>query len=489
MPSFPLHPRPLSLLPLSLASLLCACPGQGDGGTDGPDTGASNSGASTSGASTSGASTDPTGGAEALRPNWHEDIAPLVAQHCQACHSSGGIAPFSMQTYDETAIWAGLMAYTVAEGIMPPWHALETAECDPPLPWKHDARLPPEMQEMFQKWSDAGAPEGDPMLAAPLPDPPSLDLPNATTTATMASAVTVEKIGSTLDSFHCLSLDPGNAQDVYLTGLQVIPGNRKVVHHVVIYVDDAAESASWPGGVKKDCGGGPGVTSPTRMIGAWVPGGLPMEAPPDVGIPLKAGARIVFNMHYHATGSGPEIDDGTGIALRWTDQAPGWVSLFELLGDPGIGDSLTGPLMIPAGASEHVEEYVWTVSQGGKPFPDSIEARVWTMGPHMHKIATGMRMWVEDRDTAADTCLVETPRYDYNWQRIYAYDSPLDQMVRVKAGDKIHVRCVYNNTLSNPGVVEALAEVGLKDPVDVQLGEGTLDEMCIGAIGVAVKTP
>lgn len=475
--------RELVVVVVGASLALVACSG-GGGESEGSATEGTTG---TSSGSSSGAESETTSGGEALRPNWHEDVAPVVAEHCQSCHSSGGIGPFSLSTYAESKDWAPVLAFNVAEGLMPPWHAVETAECAPPLPWKHDARLPEALITMFQAWADAGAPEGDPKLAAPLPIPPSLDLADPTATATMGSALTIEKSGQTLDQFHCVSLDPGNAQDVFLTGFQVIPGNRKVVHHVVIYVDESGQSASWPGGVKKDCGGGSGLSGATTMIGAWVPGGLPTQAPPDVGIPLPAGARLVFNVHYHASAGGPEIDDSTGIALRWTTEPLGWTSLFELLGDPGRGSSLTGDLMIPAGASEHVEEYVWTVSAGGAEFPDTIEARVWTIGAHMHKIATGMRVWVEDRDSAATTCLVETPRYDYNWQRLYEYESPLEQMIRVRSGDKIHVRCTYNNTLQNPGVVEALAEVGLDAPVDVYVGEGTLDEMCLGAIGVAVK--
>jgi hypothetical protein len=36
-------------------------------------------------------------------------------------------------------------------------------------------------------------------------------------------------------------------------------------------------------------------------------------------------------------------------------------------------------------------------------------------------------------------------------------------------------------------VVEALAELGLSDPIEVSMGEGSLDEMCLTAIGVGVK--
>jgi hypothetical protein len=53
----------------------------------------------------------------------------------------------------------------------------------------------------------------------------------------------------------------------------------------------------------------------------------------------------------------------------------------------------------------------------------------------------------------------------------------------------VHVRCAYDNTLNNPGVIRALAEVGLDQPVDVSQGEGTLNEMCLTAVGVGVKLP
>jgi len=49
------------------------------------------------------------------------------------------------------------------------------------------------------------------------------------------------------------------------------------------------------------------------------------------------------------------------------------------------------------------------------------------------------------------------------------------------------VRCTYDNVLTNPGVAEMLAEVGLDAPQDVSLGEGTLDEMCLAGVGIAVR--
>ncbi|MFV8754632.1 hypothetical protein ACNOYE_29145 [Nannocystaceae bacterium ST9] len=466
------------------AALPLAC--AGDPGTDDSASDDEAEGTSTSAGDGDGDSTDGSDTGEALRPNWHQDIAPLVTANCVGCHAQDGIAPFAMTTYEESFPWSTLMADDAEAGLMPPWHAIETEICQPPLAFKHDARLADDEIAMLREWADIGAPEGDPALAAPLPDPQDLDLANPTTTVTMGTSLAVDVEGTTRDFFHCISLDPGNLEDVYVDGLQVIPGNRAIVHHVLVYVDEAAQSASWPGGVKQDCGGGSGVAN-AQLVAGWVPGGLPMEPPPGVAVELPVGARLVLNVHYHATGGGPETDEATGMALRWTTDKPEYVSLFELVGAPGVGDSLTGPLMIPAGESDHVEEFEWVVSAAGQPFPDSIDARLWAVANHMHKVGVDMRVWVEDRDTGDETCLLQTPNWDFNWQRVYEYDADIGQDIRLKAGDIVHVSCTYDNTLQNTALVEALAEVGEDAPIDVSVGEGTLDEMCLAGIGVGVK--
>jgi hypothetical protein len=87
----------------------------------------------------------------------------------------------------------------------------------------------------------------------------------------------------------------------------------------------------------------------------------------------------------------------------------------------------------------------------------------------------------------ADECLLQTPNWDFNWQRGYLYDVPIEQAPSARAGDIINLRCTYDNSLNNSFVVEALEHQGLTEPRDVLLGEATLDEMCLGVFGIAEK--
>jgi hypothetical protein len=266
---------------------------------------------------------------------------------------------------------------------------------------------------------------------------------------------------------------------VFVDGLQVLPGNRAIVHHVLIYVDEGAESAAWTDGVSRDCGGGAGVGAAT-LVGGWVPGSLPIELPGGVGLTLPAGARVVFNMHYHAGDDSEQLDDATALALRWSTTMPQYIGRFELIGAPGAGDLDEPPFSIPAGATDHVESLQYVVPELGVP-----EVRVFSIANHMHKIGVDMRTAIARGSD--ETCLLQTPRWDFNWQRLYGYDADIGAMPEVLPGDVVHVRCTYDNSLGNPAVVDALAEQGLDTPQTVALGEGSLDEMCLAGVGVAVR--
>ena len=97
-------------------------------------------------------------------------------------------------------------------------------------------------------------------------------------------------------------------------------------------------------------------------------------------------------------------------------------------------------------------------------------------------------MQIRFQGNGYDDCMLETPNYSFEWQRTYTYDGDLLEMPIAVGGDRIYLRCEYDNSMNNPYVVEAVQEQGLDGPVDVVLGDETLDEMCLGVFGIAVPT-
>jgi hypothetical protein len=210
---------------------------------------------------------------------------------------------------------------------------------------------------------------------------------------------------------------------------------------------------------------------------------------------VTKGSRIVLSVHYHPTGA-EERDNSTSLDLSLYPGLPTYVGMLALLGNVGSagGGLLPGPndpdgvpeFKIPAGAVDHTEEML--ISLDGNDIP---ELRVFGVATHMHYVGTDMMVGVQHaQPTGEETeaeCLLQTPRWDFQWQRLYSYDTELEDVPRVRPGDKVYLRCNYNNSMSNPFVAKALAEQGFSEPQDVTLGEATLDEMCLGVFGVAVK--
>lgn len=434
--------------------------------------------------------TDPDGSADG--PTWYQDVAPIVSENCAGCHGADAIS-FPMDEYNTVVALAGAMAHQVETGQMPPWAAFETDDCVPENGFADDLRLTPEEIQIIREWADAGAPEGDAANPAELRQTTVVTLEGVT--HTVAPEVGYAASGDA-DEFVCFSMPLDLDQTMYLTGAEVIPGNVDVDHHALVFVDSTGKSADL---ANEDgyypCFGGIGLAQ-TQLIGAWAPGALPFEAPPDAGTELTPGSRLVMQMHYNPRGNQAALDV-TQVNLRLTDVEPRLNAEIALLGNfddysPGGGGYglLPGPndagdqveFRIPAGESDHTETMKFKVTAD---FP---EMQVFLAGAHMHWIGKDMEIRVQranpEAGESADECLIQTPKYDFEWQRGYTYDVDLANAPTIGPGDTIWMQCTYDNTLDHKGTRAALEAAELSEPVDVYLGDETLDEMCLAVLGI-----
>ncbi|HEX5660773.1 MAG TPA: hypothetical protein VFX59_26450, partial [Polyangiales bacterium] len=440
-------------------------------------------------------------------------------EKCSGCHVEGGIAPFSLKSYATSKPFAKRMAAAVEAGTMPPFLAQETADCKPRFKWADDLRLSAEEKAKIRDWADHGAPEGDAASAAVVKPPPAIKLDKEDVKLVFPTA----KIGGTRDLHSCAIVDPALLNDAYVTSRLITPANAKVLHHVVSYlippgkVNDPIfgelfarprtkaelealikEQKGVGIGGSYDCFGGPALVAPLsfEMLDAWAPGGIPNQAPPNSGQPISKDALVLLDIHYHPTGGGEEIDEGTRLGLTITETPPKYVSRTVLLGNfqkpveypQGTGNLLKQPnetvaeFLIPPNVKDHVEENTWTWK-----LPLSA-IKVFGMGTHMHYVGRDLRIWVDHKapkeGEPASECLIQTPSWDFNWQRGYGYDATYETYPTLSDGDTMHFKCIYDNTMDNHFVARALEDQGKTAPVEVRLGEDTLDEMCLGALGI-----
>jgi hypothetical protein len=135
--------------------------------------------------------------------------------------------------------------------------------------------------------------------------------------------------------------------------------------------------------------------------------------------------------------------------------------------------------------------WTWTLPNQLDGTPTVI--RVFGMGTHMHYVGRDMRVTLEHKTPASgespSECLIETPSWDFNWQRGYAFQGEFDDLPQMRDGDVLRFHCKFDNSMGNKFVVDALREQNLSEPKEVLLGEDTLDEMCLGALGIIYPNP
>jgi hypothetical protein len=427
------------------------------------------------------------------RATWYQDVAPILANRCMSCHQAGGIAPFSLTEYDSAVENAARMTHEIERGAMPPFDAREEADCTPRFGWVDDPRLTQIEKDKLKLWIEDGHALG---TVAEIPAPPNTDLQNISRTVT---PTTPWVTSGTRDQFICYVLDPQATKLEWLTGLQVRPDNELVVHHAVITEllpdDPQHDTVVAQRGIGKpwDCGE---VQQPGSItVNVWTPGNQPMQTDGRIAVPIVAGAKLVMQIHYHPAGV-TNAPDATSIDLRFSQQWPERMYFVTALGNAptapqllaGEGDVGGTPrFLIPAMAADHDEHMRIEIPPG---VGDDI--RLWSANPHMHLIGTHISATIE-RPAARGSdpkneCLANGA-WNFDWQRTYQYNAPLDKLPSIKSGDIVDIKCKWDNSISNPFVQRMLNDAGLSAPIDVALGEQTTNEMCLEIFGLSLAAP
>jgi hypothetical protein len=373
-------------------------------------------------------------------PTYYRDIAPIFARDCNECHRSGGIAPLALDTYEEAAPFAELIASVTAERTMPPSNLDNSGACNTfaGARWLTDADL-----ATIAAWAQAGAPAGAATHEPPA-SPPAWRLDRVDLTIEMPQPYTPSELVE--DEYRCFILDPGLTKDVFVTGFEVRLGRPEMVHHMTLFALDSAEDEQAAAaldaaedGTGYTCFSDPQV--PSRWLVSSGPGDRGGLLPASTGLRMAAGRKTVLQMHYNRRNG--TFPDRTAIDLKLE---PG------VAHEAFVASVADVDIELPPGEPAVVETD--TVVPGG-------EFKLWGVWPHMHDLGAQMRVTVEH--AGGESCLAQVNDYEFHWQRFAFYDRPL----RIHEGDTLRVTCTYDTTSRD---------------TPTTWGYGTADEMCIAFI-------
>ena len=396
-------------------------------------------------------------------PTFSRDVAPILYKSCVSCHRPGEAAPMSLLTYEQARPYARAIANAVTNRTMPPWHA------DAPAGTFHNERLMSDAErQTLSSWAATGALQGDAkdLTAAPaFVEGWSLGKPDIV--LEMQEDYTIPARG--VVEYEYLYIPTNFSEAKWVKSIEIRPGNRRAVHHVLVYY-----------GVKPDIPRTP-LTKPKsteapeeptkgqhlhprqpppqgvqrRLIATYAPGTNPQVAPEGTAFRLDPGGVIELQMHYTATGT--PATDRTQIGL-------------VLSKDPSAREIrpthfFNGTFTLPAGAADVAVTTDVEFLQ---------DATVWGLFPHTHLRGKKWEYTLQLPNGETKPILA-VPRYDFNWQTYYMFSEPL----QVPKGAKIVSTAWYDNSAANKNNPDA--------KVDVKWGDQTWEEMQYSGILVSSR--
>jgi hypothetical protein len=302
---------------------------------------------------------------------------------------------------------------------------------------------------------DDGILEGDPKDL-----PPPIDFPETWTAGTPDIVVQPSEpfpvAAADRDIYRCFPIDLKASTDLWVRGYEIIPGNRKVVHHVILFTDSSGASAPLDDadpGPGYSCFGGPRFGRGVGGFGGWAPGASAQLYPDGTGMLLKAGTRLIVQIHYSVAelaDKNESLDaDLTRVGL-YVSKTP----LEQLSVLPVIN----WRFVIPPGNSHYQVRAI---------LPIIAPVQLISIAPHMHLL--GKEVTVDAiMPFLQRKQLIRIDDWSFHWQGGYTFKEP----VTLPAGTIVVMNAYFDNSTGNP-------ENPHDPPVAVRFGEETDDEMCI----------
>jgi mono/diheme cytochrome c family protein len=403
---------------------------------------------------------------------YNRDVAPILYKNCVVCHRPNDIAPMSLLTYKDTRPWAGLIREAVVHRKMPPWHA------DPKVgEFLNDPRLTDEQIATIDAWARTGTKEGDPKGLPPAPV--LLEgwhiKPDVIFTIPEFTAS-----GGSMDDYEYIYVPTNFTEDKWVQAAEVLPGDRRVVHHATVSVIEAdrvakkeEENTKADAGVDEyhfrtgkllhlrrdapvvddgcsspDGGGVPGHSSGYLNIvpGIYLPGHLAETRPPGYALRIPAGSYLQFQVHY-SNHTGEDVKDRTSIGLTFaTEPVKHEVAQYEVWNDL---------FLIPPNDANHRVTSCYTL-------PKDVTVVAYTA--HMHfrgKSMTTEAIYPDGRHEV----ILNVPHYDFRWQETYF----LKNQFLLPKGTKLMTTSYFDNSFDNPQNPDPSKAIRWGEPSDEEM--------------------
>ena len=410
-------------------------------------------------------------------PTYSKDVAPIFYKNCTSCHRAGEIGPMALVTYQDARPYAKSIANKVAAGVMPPWYG-ESSHA-----FTNDRRLSDADRATILAWANGGAPEGN---KADLPPAPTFadgwQIGQPDVVFALQEDYPVPASGQI--EYKYFEVPTNFTEDRWVKAFEVRPGDRSVVHHIIVFGRPPQRPA--PPAPAPDTTAGAGAAAPAAprpqppftfaagmqeprdeavqaakrapnndrpapragtgpFVADFAPGQAVRVYAEDTAIKVPAGTTLVFQIHY--TASGKATTDRSKLGLVFAKEKPKTEVMIAALQNANF--------TLPAGQPDAKVEAEMTLNR---------DTTIWSLLPHTHVRGKRWEYQAIYPDGRTEMIL-SVPKYDFNWQTEYVFKQPL----KMPKGTKIHSIAWYDNSTANKSNPDPTA--------DVHWGDQTWQEM------------
>jgi hypothetical protein len=382
------------------------------------------------------------GGNKNLAVTFTKDIAPILNARCVECHRAGEIAPMSLTNYKEVRPWAKAIREKVIDRSMPPWLADRSH-----THFANDRRLSEKEIDTIVRWVDAGAVKGDDKDMPPAPtfaEGWTLGKPDAVIYLPEEYSVPAE---GTIP-YQYITVKTDFKEDKWIQAAEIRPGNRAVVHHIIVNIREAKNPNTPPATAASGQDAGARARERGIKLAGYAPGEQPKVYPKGTAKLMKAGSDLIFQMHY--TTNGVAQKDRSYVGLYFAKEP---VEKHVL-----TGTATNAQFVIPAGHPNYEVHSKWEAKE---------DVFLVDLMPHMHVRGKDFKYTVVYPDGRSEVIL-NVPRYDFNWQLLYQFSKPLF----LPKGSRLECVAHFDNSTANKYNPDPTKEV--------RWGDQTWEEMMIG---------
>src|SRR5688572_22642612 len=162
--------------------------------------------------------------------DYYEDIQPIILTKCTSCHRPNTAAPFSLLTYEDVKKRGDFIAQVTASRYMPPWKADLAFQS-----YKNERTLSEQEIALIRTWVENGMTKGKKKKNSKPAEALVASTERPDLSLTLPAPYKIQT--NSEDDYRFFNLPTNLPEDKFITKIEFVPGNARLVHHSRLMTD------------------------------------------------------------------------------------------------------------------------------------------------------------------------------------------------------------------------------------------------------------